>query len=82
MMANTTYYVALPFVRNEEGDLVTAEPKEAQSDAGAKRMAAVLAMNHAGALAFSRSGDPDVGEFADAVIIARYGEVADELLQP
>ena len=78
----TTYYVALPFVRNEDGDLVTDEPREAQSETGAKRIAAALATEKAGALAFSRTGDPEVGEFDDAVILARYGEVAEELLQP
>jgi hypothetical protein len=30
---------------------------------------------NAGALAFSRQGDPDVGEFEDAVILKTFGEV-------
>jgi hypothetical protein len=33
------------------------------------------ALEHAGALAFSRTGDPATGEFQDAVILARFGEV-------
>jgi hypothetical protein len=33
----------------------------------------------AGAIAFSRTGDPDVGEFADAVVLFQAGEVPDEL---
>jgi hypothetical protein len=28
-----------------------------------------------GAVAFSRRGDPDMGEWTDAVILATYGEV-------
>jgi hypothetical protein len=28
-----------------------------------------------GAEAFSRTGDPSVGEFQDAVILAKFGEV-------
>lgn len=32
-------------------------------------------IGHAGAVAFSRTGDPAMGDFEDAVILAQYGEV-------
>jgi hypothetical protein len=32
-------------------------------------------VGHAGALAFSRTGDPATGEFQDAVVLALFGEV-------
>jgi hypothetical protein len=32
-------------------------------------------VGHAGALAFSRTGDPATGEFPDAVVLAQFGEV-------
>lgn len=80
-MANITYFVALPFEQNSDGELVAGEPREAQSHAGAIRMAAAMASSKAGAIAFSRTGDPSTGEFADAVILASYGEVADELIR-
>ncbi|MEW9310638.1 hypothetical protein [Labrys neptuniae] len=32
-----------------------------------------------GAIAFSRSGDPDIGYFDDAEILGRYGETPDDL---
>jgi hypothetical protein len=35
---------------------------------------------HCGALAFSRTGDPSVGEFEDAVILKKIGEVDEALL--
>jgi hypothetical protein len=35
--------------------------------------------NNCGAIAFSRTGDPAIGEFNDAVIITRLGEVDDAL---
>jgi hypothetical protein len=35
----------------------------------------------AGAEAFSRRGDPNVGEFEDAVILKAFGEVPDDLLE-
>ena len=34
----------------------------------------------AGAVAFSRQGSPDLGEFEDAVILKAFGEVSDDLL--
>ena len=36
----------------------------------AERRARALALEHAGALAFSRTGNPATGEFQDAVILA------------
>lgn len=41
-----------------------------------------MAENAAGAVAFSRSGDPATGEFEDAVILREFGEVPslDDLL--
>ena len=33
---------------------------------------------NAGAVAFSRSGDPNVGEFDDAVILKTFGEVPED----
>jgi hypothetical protein len=34
---------------------------------------------HAGALAFSRTGDPATGEFGDAKVIRRFGDVPGDL---
>jgi hypothetical protein len=33
---------------------------------------------NAGAVAFSRRGDPNLGDFEDAVVLKTYGEVPDE----
>jgi hypothetical protein len=41
----------------------------------AERRGRALAVGHAGALAFSRTGDPALGEFQDAVVLAQFGEV-------
>ncbi len=35
---------------------------------------------NAGAVAFSRTGDPNTGDFSDAVILATYGEVDRNML--
>jgi hypothetical protein len=81
-MAMVTYYVALAFTRSDDGDIIACEPKEAQSADQAMRMAGSLATmdGHCGALAFSRTGDPSVGDFDDAKILKVFGEVDEGLL--
>ena len=70
-----TYYVALPFVRNEEGDLVPGEAQDRQSASAAESLARKMAETSAGAVAFSRTGELAIGEFDDAVVIRSFGEV-------
>jgi hypothetical protein len=72
-MGTMTYYVALAFKKAEGddgGDIVACDPREAHSSEHAIRLAASLAVEdgHCGAIAFSRSGDPALGEFEDALI--------------
>jgi len=78
-MGNVTYFVVLPIVRNEEGDLVAEDGQEAPSAIAAQRRALALVGKKAGAIAFSRSGDPAIGEFDDAIVLGRYGEAPDDL---
>jgi hypothetical protein len=70
-----TYYVVVPFDRDADGALTPGEAAEAPNASAAARRARTLALSHAGALAFSRSGDPAAGEFRDAVVLAEFGEV-------
>jgi CspA family cold shock protein len=70
-----TYHVVVAFDRDEEGELKPREAQEVMSPIVAERRARALALEHAGALAFSRTGNPATGEFGDAVILARFGEV-------
>ena len=66
-MGVVTYYVALAFKRSDDdgGDIVACEPKEALSSEQAIRVARSLAAKegHCGAIAFSRTGDPALGDF-------------------
>lgn len=82
-MANMTYYVAMPFSRSEDGDLTAGEAIECPSHTAATRRAEVLARDpqNAGAVAFSRTGDPMIGEFSDAVVLKKFGEVPDEFAE-
>ena len=72
---SVTYYVVVPFDRNEDGDLVAGEAFEAPNGDTARRRARALAASHAGAIAFSRTGSPESGDFDDAVVTAEFGEV-------
>jgi hypothetical protein len=36
-------------------------------------------LGNVGAVAFSRTGDPAMGDFADAKVIRKFGEVPDDL---
>jgi hypothetical protein len=78
-MATVTYHVALAFMRSGDdgGEIVACDPKEAHSSEQAIRMADSLAKceGHYGAIAFSRTGDPAVGDFNDALILKVVGEV-------
>lgn len=81
-MSAVTYYVALPFLLNEEGELVPGEAQDRQTASAAIRAAEDMARRFGGAVAFSRTGDPASGEFAAAVVLQRFGEVPslDDLL--
>ena len=69
-MARVTYHVALPFVQSGRGRVVPGDAVPANDAAHAKRLAEALASRKdrfVGAVAFSRSGDPDFGDWDDAV---------------
>jgi hypothetical protein len=70
-----TYFVVQSFQRGKKGGVLADTPVEARSAEAALRLADKLAKGSLGVVAFSRSGDPSSGEFADAVILAHYGYV-------
>ena len=74
-MPSVTYYVVVPFSQDDEGNLLPGEAKEAPNGERARRLAQAMSEKHAGAIAFSRQGDPDQGDFQDAQVIAVYGAV-------
>jgi predicted Fe-Mo cluster-binding NifX family protein len=70
-----SYHVVVVFDRDEDGNLRAGEVREATSAAAAVGAAQALAEEHAGAVAFSRTGDPATGDFRDATILAQFGDV-------
>ena len=54
-------------------------PKWHRSDPAPEAMSANPA--NAGAVAFSRTGDPNLGEFDEAVILKTFGQVPDDFTE-
>jgi hypothetical protein len=78
-MADVTYYVALPFLQDEAGSPVAGAAEECQTSSSALRRAEILskAAGSVGAVAFSRTGDPLIGEFGEAQLLKKFGTVPD-----
>jgi hypothetical protein len=79
-MAEVTYYVALPFVASDDGT-AAGEAVECFNPVAAAMRAEALSRKegHIGAVAFSRTGDPATGDFSDAQVIRKFGDVPDDL---
>jgi len=69
-----TYYVVQAFTEGPDGPYPDS-PREVPNEIAARAWLDRLRSVKAGAIAFSRTGDPDLGEFDDAVIIAQFGDV-------
>ena len=67
------------FSRDADGDFIAEAAIEVRSAAQAKAIAARMAAAERGAVAFARTGDPQLGEWDDAIILGRYGDVPDDL---
>jgi hypothetical protein len=79
-MADVTYYVALPFAVGDDGP----EPREGiecPSPSAAVARAEILSRKEgfSGGIAFSRTGDPSLGDFSDAVVLRAFGHVPADL---
>ena len=80
-MVDVTYYVAMPFLQDDSGSPVAGAAEECQSPNTAMRRAETMSRmaGSIGAVAFSRSGDPMIGEFGDAQLLRKFGNVPDDL---
>jgi hypothetical protein len=79
-MSEVTYYVALPFVLSDDG-IAAGEAIECFNPNAAVMKGEALSRKpgHVGAVAFSRSGDPATGDFGDAKLLRKFGDVPDDL---
>jgi hypothetical protein len=64
-MAEVTYYVALPIIASEDGG-AAGEPTECFNPGAAVMLAEALSR---------RTGDPATGDFGDAKVIRKFGDV-------
>jgi hypothetical protein len=78
---SVTYYVALPFVHDEEGQFAIGQAQECPNEPGAIRRAEAMSRQqpNVGAVAFKRTGEPSQGSFGDAVVLRRFGDTPDRL---
>lgn len=79
-MAVKTYFVVMTFSM-KRGRLAPDPAVSVNSQSAAERMAVRLAEKKPGVIAFSRTGDPEGGDFEAAQILARFGDVPDEALE-
>jgi hypothetical protein len=77
---SVTYYVAVPFVPTEDG-LAAGQAQECPNENAAIRKAEAMSRKppNVGALAFKRTGDPNLGNYGDATVLKSYGEVPKNL---
>jgi hypothetical protein len=75
-----TYFVALPFVASDDG-IAPGEAVECFNPNAAVMRAEALSRKpgHVGAVAFSRTGDTATGDFGDAKVIRKFGDVPEDL---
>ncbi len=78
-MAEIVHFLVVPF-DYVGGDIVAGEPVRCRNPAEAIQRAQALwkTFGHAGAIAFSRTNDFEVGKFGDRQILRRFGQVPSE----
>jgi hypothetical protein len=72
-------YVALPFVRADDGVTPGEAVERISANAAVIRRGANRKPSCARALAFSGTGDPAIREFGDATLIRKFGDVPEDL---
>jgi hypothetical protein len=76
-MPSVTIHVVQAFEQREDG-IAAAEPKACQSAFAARALAKRLASTHAGVIAWSRTGDPELGDWGPSVELIRSGIIPDD----
>lgn len=77
MPSRSTLYVVEAF-EERDGGVVPAEPKACPSATAARQLADRLAQTHVGVIAWSRTGDPDLGDWGPPEVLVRIGVIPDE----
>lgn len=79
-VARLTYFVVQTFkaVKGTKGKISADDPVAARDHDHAMRLFDRYKSVRAGVVAFRRTGDPATGDWEDAVIIARHGQLSPE----
>lgn len=76
-MANVTFFVMIPF-KKMKGAIVAQAGVQCSSEKSAISQArGAVAKGSVGAIAFKRSGDPGLGEYGEATLICKEGDLPD-----
>ena len=80
-MANVTFFVMIPF-KKMKGAMSAQAGVQCQSERSAMSQARNAVTKGAiGAIAFKRSGDPGLGEYGEAILICKEGELPDDVME-
>jgi len=74
-----TYFVVQSFQRGNKGMLIPDQPRQARDVLHCIDLADKLAPSSASVVAFSRRGEPEAGDWEDAVVLKQHGEVPAEM---
>ena len=78
-MANVTFFVMIPF-KKVMGAIAAQAGVQCQSERSAMSQARnAVAKGAVGAIAFKRSGDPGLGEYGEAILICKEGDLPDSV---
>lgn len=76
-----TYFVVQTFQRGKKGVLIADTPRQARDKAHCLLLAEKLSGSRPSVVAFSRTGDPETGEWEDAVVLYQAGDLPSELME-
>lgn len=80
-MAEITYFEVIPFQETESG-LVAEQGIQCPSERWAIAQArGAVSKGAVGAIAFRRSGDPNIGEYGEAILICKEGDLPDSVIK-
>jgi hypothetical protein len=76
-MTSHTLHIVQAF-EERDGGIVPVQPKICPSAGSARALAARLAPTHAGVIAWSRIGNPDLGEWGPPEVLIQTGTIPHE----
>ena len=74
-MTMQTVFVVQPFGETNRGALIALPPLSAKDADHVQRLISHQKRVAVGVIAFSRRGDPETGDYENAVVLSRWGKV-------